>query len=103
MIVRIEYSDALKLLRGECPDGFEILQSGEWVCEDKYPERDIIVQHNNACWKVSFAKVDGDVWTYDYDRDDWNTNGEAAVAKPMRLMMAMTYVDYDPAFVGREG
>ena len=71
MVKKFPKDDMLELEEGDAPDGYELIDEGDWSVDIKYQHREIIFGHEGKCYRLISTRSGSPFTDYTYDSELW--------------------------------
>jgi len=73
----------IAITEDDAPEGFEIIEEGDWVQDHKYQCREIVFKFEEKCYSLNESRSGSYHSDWYYESDDWGDEVDAYEVEPV--------------------
>lgn len=81
--MKFKKEDLIAITEDDAPDGFEIIEEGDWISEGKYECREIIFKFEEKFYSLNESRSGSHYTDWYYCSEDWDDYEDCAEVKPV--------------------
>lgn len=76
--------DLIELIHGDEPDGFELVDDGDWILDHKYEIKELVFRYEGKTYLLSSYRSGSYYSDYYYEYEDWSGPVEVPECRPVQ-------------------